>query len=158
MALLVFVVISVVYLVATETRKPSTTGEQTDELTTGESGRTTEAADRKLVVYYFHGNKRCNTCRTIEAFTEEAITTGFPDDLESGRIEWKAVNVDEPENTHFVGDFELTTRSVVLVDVSGGKQTRWTNLERVWDLVQNKDAFIDYITENTNTYLAESDG
>lgn len=160
MVLLAFVAVSVVYLIVTETRKTPATGEQltNGEQTSGEGVQTIGVADRQLIVYYFHGNKRCNTCRTIEAFTEEAITTGFPEDLESGRIEWKAVNLDEPGNGHFVDDFKLTTKSVVLVDMSGGEQKRWTNLERVWDLVRDKDGFIDYITENTNTYMAESDG
>ena len=46
----------------------------------------------------------------------------------------------------------------MLVDIRRGQEDKWTNLERVWDLVQKKDAFIDYITENTNASLVESDG
>jgi hypothetical protein len=152
--LLVFVAVSVVYLVMNETRKPTQPG---GDQTTEENVRNAGSTDR-LIVYYFHGNKRCNTCRTIEALTEEAITTGFSEQLESGRIEWKTVNVDETENGHFVGDYELTTRSVVLVEIRQGHEEKWTNLDRVWDLVQKKEAFIDYITENTNACLVESDG
>ena len=29
--------------------------------------------NRKVVAYYFHGNMRCMTCRTIEAYAKEAI-------------------------------------------------------------------------------------
>lgn len=30
-----------------------------------------------VVAYDFHGNKRCSTCRKLEAYSEEAITGGF---------------------------------------------------------------------------------
>ncbi len=94
----------------------------------------------------------------IEAYTEETIKSNYPQELESGRLEWKTVNVDEPVNKHFVRDYQLSTRTVVLVDVNPGKKERWTKLERVWQLVRNKEAFVDYILENTNTYLADHDG
>lgn len=155
--LLAFVAISIVFLVVKETRSrraPVVAAESA-----GDSGSTaTKTVDAKLIVYYFHGTKRCNTCRTIEAYTEEAVRSGFPKQLESGRIEWRPVNVDEPENEHFVEDYGLTTRTVVLVDVEQGREEKWTKLERVWDLVGDKDAFVDYITKNTGEYLAGRDG
>jgi len=123
-------------------------------------GETVEAAvaDSKVIVYYFHGNKRCNTCRTIEAYTAEAVNSGFEKQIESGRVEWRPVNIDEPENGHFVEDYELTTRTVVLVDIVEGREGKWTKLDRVWDLTGDKDAFVDYITTNTGAYLAGRDG
>jgi hypothetical protein len=160
--LLAFVAVSVVYLVVTE-RDTRPAAEGTTEHPAAaqapeENNVVTPAPDQRLVVYYFHGNKRCNTCRTIEAYTEEAIRTGFPDELRSGRLVWIPVNVDVPENGHFVEDFGLTTRTVVLVDVDQGNEEKWTKLDRVWQLVQNKEAFVDYITENTNVYLAKNNG
>jgi hypothetical protein len=160
--LLAFVAVSIVYLVVTErdTRRAAedTTEHPAAAQAPEENNVITPAPDQRLVVYYFHGNKRCRTCRTIEAYTAEAIKTGFEDELQSGRLEWKVVNVDDAENEHFVQDYQLTTRTVVLVDIDQGNERKWTKLERVWDLVQNKEEFVDYITENTNTYLAEHDG
>jgi uncharacterized membrane protein len=59
------------------------------------------------VVYYFHATSRCATCRTIEAYAHDAVTTAFAADLSSGSLEWQAVNVDEPVNRHFIQDFQL---------------------------------------------------
>ncbi|MEJ2720780.1 MAG: nitrophenyl compound nitroreductase subunit ArsF family protein [bacterium] len=155
--LLAFVAISIVFLVVKETRSPRAPAVVAEPA--GGSGSTaTKIPDSKLIVYYFHGTKRCNTCRTIEAYTEEAVRSGFPTQLETGRIVWRPVNVDEPENEHFVEDYGLTTRTVVLVDVEQGHEEKWTKLDRVWDLVGDKDAFIDYITKNTGEYLAGRDG
>lgn len=110
----------------------------------------------KVIAYYFYGTVRCSTCRTIEAYAEEAIKNGFQSELQSGALEWRAVNVNIPENEHFIRDYELTTRSVVLADIWDGQQKQWKNLARVWQLVRNRQAFTSYIQEETRKYLAGS--
>lgn len=35
----------------------------------------------KTTVYYFHGNTRCVTCKTIEKFTKEAVDQGFSEQV-----------------------------------------------------------------------------
>lgn len=84
-------------------------------------------------VYYFHGNQRCSSCDRIEALTLKAI--------EGQGCTFKAVNLDEPVNEHFVKDFELDTRVVVIQHEGNYKK-----MENVWGLVNGKDAdFITYI-------------
>jgi hypothetical protein len=111
------------------------------------------AAPRQTVVYYFHGNKRCKTCRAIEAYTAEAIQGGFARELAGGRMVFRAINVDEPANEHFVRDFQLSTRSVVVADTRDGAVTDWRNLERVWELTGDKGAFVLYIQQETSRTL-----
>jgi hypothetical protein len=84
-----------------------------------ESGEKIAADDRntpdsKVVVYYFHGSTRCVTCRAIENFSRAAVGNAFPDEIQKGRLEFQAINVEEPANEHFVDDYQLVTRSVVL--------------------------------------------
>jgi hypothetical protein len=102
---------------------------------------------------YFHGNMRCSTCKKIEALSREAIETGFPGELKSGRLEFQAVNIDLPENEHFVRDFRLTNRSLVIVKVSGGRAEKWENLMRVWEYVGDKVQFIGYVQSETRKFL-----
>ena len=111
--------------------------------------------DVEVVAYYFHGNLRCRTCRTIEAYSEEAIRSEFADELASGRLAWHVVNVEEPENKHFVKEFELVTRSLVLADYEDGEVTRWENLKQVWQLVRDKERFLDYVNSSTRKFLQE---
>lgn len=108
-----------------------------------------------VVAFYFHGKVRCTTCRTIEAYAHDAIHAGFADQLENGDLTWRVVNVDEPENQHFVHEFQLVTRSVVLAEFHDGRPVRFKNLDRVWQLVRNRNAFVDYIQSETNAFLAE---
>ncbi len=109
--------------------------------------------ERKLVVYYFHGNFRCHSCNMIENLTKKAVNSGFADQLKSGSIEIKVINIEEPDNKHFVDDYKLYTKSVILSDVKGGKETGWKNCEKVWTLLGNEEKFIEYIQSEIKTFL-----
>jgi hypothetical protein len=109
--------------------------------------------DNGLIAYYFHGNRRCVTCRKIEQYTREAIESGFERELQRGTLVWKPVNVDVRENSHFVSRYELSTRSVVIVRVSQREETDWKNLEKVWELVGDRPAFIKYIQDEVKEFL-----
>ena len=101
-------------------------------------------------VYYFHGTTRCATCKTIEAYAHETVASAFAPDLKAGSLEWKVVNVDEPANQHFVRDFQLYTRSVVVVDAKDPK--RFKVLDRVWQLVGDKAAFQKYVEQEIRAF------
>ena len=101
-------------------------------------------------VYYFHGTTRCATCKTIEAYAHETVATAFAPDLKAGSLEWKTVNVDEPANQHFVRDFKLYTRSVVVVDAKDPK--RFKVLDRVWQLAGDKAAFQKYVEQEIRAF------
>ncbi len=55
-----------------------------------------EAANTKIVVYYFHGNARCPTCYKLENFAKSVVETDFANAIKDGKLEWKTVNVEEP--------------------------------------------------------------
>jgi hypothetical protein len=156
--LLLFVTVSAAYFVFNEVARRDEPPRAADAPGVDPSAAAKTDAGNKVIVYYFHATRRCLTCKTIEAYSEEAIKSGFAEDLESGSMEWRAVNVDEPENKHFIDDFQLATKTVVLVHVVGGANREWKKLDRVWELVQNKPAFIDYILDNTNEFLADAHG
>jgi len=111
--------------------------------------------DHKLIVYYFHGRKRCGPCRTIEAYTHDGIQTYFGEQLKNGRIEWVIRNYVNPKYAHFKDDFQLYTQSVVLTDMKGDQMVRWKNLNKVWTLVRDKDAYYDYIRREVEAYLKD---
>lgn len=112
-------------------------------------------APRRLVAYYFHGTKRCNTCRAIEAQAREALESGFPEALLAGRLEWREVNVDQPGNDRFVKEYELTGSTLVLVEIRDGAPVRFKRLGKVWDLVADRPAFQDYVQQETRAWLEE---
>ncbi len=109
-------------------------------------------ADR-TIAYYFHGYRRCASCLKIEAYTKEAIDSFFTEPLTDGRLEWRVVNTDDEENQHFLKDYQLYTKSVVLVAMNNDKQVRWKNLDKVWKLLGDKKEFMDYIHTELNTFM-----
>jgi hypothetical protein len=118
-----------------------------------EAASSSGAAADGFVAFYFHGNVRCATCRKIEAYADEAIAQGFVDELASGRLAWRVVNIEEPEDKHFVEDFQLVTRSVVLAEFRDGEVVRWQNLDKVWQLVRDKERFVGYVQDETKAFF-----
>ena len=109
----------------------------------------------QLVVYYFHGNARCSSCYKLEQYAKESIEQNFADELKSGKIVFEIVNVDKPENDHFVADYQLYTKSVVLSLVKDGKQVKYKNLERVWNLLKDQNKYHEYIRDEIKPFLGE---
>jgi len=105
-----------------------------------------------MVVYYFHNNYRCPSCKKIEAYTNETVTTKFADDIKKGVITWKMVNVDEPANKHFIKEYKIFTKQVVLVEMKDGAQARWKNLDKIWDLLGDKTKFSAYIEKELKDF------
>jgi hypothetical protein len=110
-------------------------------------------AQRKVIAYYFHGNYRCTSCRTIEAWTKKAIQESFSADLKAGRLEWRVVNVETAGNEHFMKDYKLYTKSVVLSDVRNGKEAKFKNLDKVWTLLRDESAFKTYVRDEVKASL-----
>jgi|GEM_PF-654586 len=109
--------------------------------------------DTYINVYYFHGNYRCVTCRTIEMYTREAVNGAFLQELGNGRLHMRILNMQEPENEGYVKDFGLEYYIVVVEKVVDGKRVEWKKLEKVWDLLNDKEAFKDYVVNETRDYL-----
>ena len=111
------------------------------------------AKDDRFVAYYFHGDRRCVTCRKLEAFSQEAIAAGFEKELKDSVLVWQAVNYDEKDNKHFIEDYKLYTKAVILSQVRNGKEVAFKNLDKIWQLVGDKDRYIAYVQEETRAFM-----
>ncbi len=156
--LLGFVAAAAVFLVLKETQSAAVGDPATPTGTAAVVAATApvpepNALPRKLTVYYVHGTKRCNTCRAIESQAKQALDDGFPEALMTGRLEWQSVNADEPANEHFYKDFELTGSSLLMVDFADGRQTRFKNLGKIWDLAADPPAYIAYVQSEVKPWL-----
>ncbi|KPA19262.1 conserved hypothetical protein, secreted [Candidatus Magnetomorum sp. HK-1] len=109
----------------------------------------------KFVVYYFHGNKRCFSCNKIEALSNEAIQKYFAKELQQGQIEWKVINIDKSENKHFIDDFQLYTKSLIVSKQSKSKVIRWKNLKNIWILLNDQTKFYDYVHDEMISFMKE---
>jgi len=147
-SLLLFVAASIVTLVGKELAgKPSPTGPAQGILPG------TPPDGRQLVAYYFTGRVRCSSCRKIEAVSRETIEKSFPKELACNRLRFLVVNVDQPENRHFVEEFQLESSSLVLVEMQNGKPLGWKNLPDVWTLVEDDSKLEKYVRDEVASRL-----
>jgi len=140
--LLAFVAVSVGVLVVQELRPAK--------------GEDLGGAGHKVVVYYLHGMKRCDACRSIEAAAHEAVEKGFPGALKDGRLEWRVANYEAPGNERLAKDYEVMASTVVLIELRDGKRVAWRNLEdEVWGHVNDKEGLVRAVREQVAAMLRE---
>ncbi|UCH78542.1 MAG: hypothetical protein JSU81_00930 [Candidatus Coatesbacteria bacterium] len=159
--ILTFVAVSVVYLVVKEVKKATApeAAPAGGEVASAETAATPAGSklppvgDRQIVVTYVYFGKRCATCLKIERYTEEALERGFASELEAGAVAWRTVDADEPSHKHYLTDYELYAKAVIVSDVRGGEEVRWKNLMKVWQLTGDKGLFMRYVQEEVRAYL-----
>lgn len=108
---------------------------------------------KEIRIYYFHRTLRCPSCLKIESLAHETVKKFFPVELESGAVQWHAVNVDDEDKQHYVDAYGLSTQTLIVAEFSGGKQSRWKNLDKVWDLLDNDVEFGRYVELEIRDYL-----
>jgi thiol-disulfide isomerase/thioredoxin len=109
----------------------------------------------QVVVYYFRGNARCPSCYKLEQYAKEAVEQNFANELKDGRMQFKVVNIDQSGNAHFVNDYQLYTKSVVISLVKEGKQVKFKNLDKVWSLLRDPNKYHDYVRDEVKPFLGE---
>ena len=109
-----------------------------------------------VVAYYLHGTMRCPTCHKLEQYSKEAIEDNFKNELRSGKLEYKVVNVEDKGNEHYASDYQLYTKSLILSLVKDGKEIKWKNMDKIWEYVRNKERFVDYVKGGVADLLKEA--
>ena len=110
------------------------------------------AADAVLVTY-FSSDVRCATCVRIERLTRECVERNFAPEIQSGRIQFRTVNLDGPGNEHFVQDYQLISKTVIVSDRAKGQEVKWENLQEVWSKQKDEQAFEAYVVDAVRRHL-----
>ena len=157
-ALLIFVAGSLGYMIARENKAGSVPVQNTPPPPSQPqavplSGTGQAEPNQQLIVYYFHGNMRCLTCHKLEDYAREALETFFAEQIDNKKIQWKVLNVEVPENEHFIRDYQLVTKAVVLSDVVNGQEVAWQNLDQIWQKVGDKNSYLEYIQDSIIKFL-----
>jgi hypothetical protein len=155
--LLLFVVASVVTLIAKEVSHRETGESSTREPSTKAIPLTivTGRADGpcRVVACYFHNTVRCATCLQIEQAARETVEASFSGELTSGRLTWMALNMEEEGNRAYATLFDMAMPTLILVRVDGDAIAEWAPLENTWGLIRNPDRFSMYIADNVRVFL-----
>lgn len=117
--------------------------------------KTAPKSESQIIAYYFHGNFRCATCHKLETYAKEALETQFKGEMDSGKLVFKTVNVEEKGNEHFVQEYQLYTKTLIISLIKGGKESKWKNLDKIWDYVGSKEKYFNYVKEEVNGFSKE---
>jgi len=154
-SLLLFVAASIVVLTVKSLRQSPQSATASEVLNDGSTVSPGLAIQDGVMVYYFHNNTRCPTCRSIEAYAREAVETGFADELKSKQVVWRVINYETPGNEHYATDYEVVAPNVVLAMFKDGKQIKWKGLPEVWEHVGDKPTFVNFVQKSLREFIEE---
>lgn len=83
----------------------------------------------KLKIVYFHSERRCPTCISIEDNTKKVLNTYFAKELKEGTITFVSLDVEDKQNIKMVEKYEAEGSSLYLTSVKSKKEntTDFTN-------------------------------
>jgi len=67
-----------------------------------------------LEVYHFHETKQCYSCRVLGELAKETMNTSFMQEMDEGKIFFRSVNIQLPENAEIVSRFVPTSSSLMI--------------------------------------------
>jgi len=143
-SLLLFVVVSVAYFVYDEIRLSSVV--QKPEAGSTDSGDPALPKDY-VTLYYFHGTIRCQTC------LEKVLETYFSSRVEDGTLRWQVVNIDLPENYHYVDEYIIMYNTLVIQSYKNNEAGEWKELWKAWDLSEKGEEYIQYVRDEVASFL-----
>lgn len=112
--------------------------------------------DNYVEVVYFHGLKRCPTCRAIEEETRQLVDSIFADDLKSGSLRFTIVDISTPEGEAIADRYEVSWSSLFINQWRNGSEQRHDYTDFAFECARSNPAeYKDSIAKDIRTLLAE---
>lgn len=74
-----------------------------------------EGPDLKAEVYYFHMERRCTTCKIVEAESQKALKQLYPGEMEKGTVLFKSVNIQDADNRPLMDKYGVRGQTLLVV-------------------------------------------
>lgn len=108
----------------------------------------------KIEVIDFHSTHRCMTCNAIEANTKFTLEEYFADELESGKITFQSINIDEKENYAMAEKFQASGTSLFLNVIDDGNEVQINLTNLAFKKGKDKAAFSKELKRKIEKQLA----
>ena len=76
-------------------------------------------------VYYFHGTRRCTTCKAVEEVTREILNEYYATELENKTISFESINLDEEDSKEIANKLKVSGQTLLFI--SDNDTTNLTN-------------------------------
>jgi thiol-disulfide isomerase/thioredoxin len=108
----------------------------------------------KIQVFMFHATARCATCIAIGQLADATVNEYFSAELKSGKIEFREVNVDLPENKELATRFQASGSSL-RINAIYDEQDHISEDVTVWRLTSDETQFKNYLKNKIDTILGK---
>ena len=112
-----------------------------------------DASTDRVVAMYFHRTQRCPTCLKMGSYSEEAVKSGFAQQVKDGKVEFRYIDFQDGKNAALTKGYKVGGPTLIVARVAGGKVAEYKNLTEIWTKVRDKGAFIEYVQSNVKNYL-----
>ena len=112
-------------------------------------------AGNQVVMSYFIAGSRCESCKKIEELTHLTANKDFPAEVANQKLIFRVIDTGVPANAHYEADYKLTSKTVILSHRVDGKETEWAAMDKVWDLLDDPEAYRSYLAGTIRTYLGK---
>ena len=109
----------------------------------------------KVQVYAFHSTARCYACIIMGQYAKATVEEFFQPELRDGKIEFREINIDLPENREVAKKFKAAGSSLFLNAVIDGEDNIKEEAQ-AWRLLGNQKAFSDYLSEKIRSMNGET--
>ncbi len=65
--------------------------------------------------YYFHGTRRCTTCKAVEEVTKEIFNDYYETELAEKRISFESINLDEEDSKVLASKLKVSGQTLLFV-------------------------------------------
>jgi hypothetical protein len=69
----------------------------------------------KIIVYYFHYERRCANCVAIEEVTRKTLQEYYPTLVKKGTITFKSINMDEKSGENLADKLKVSGQSLLII-------------------------------------------
>jgi len=103
----------------------------------------------KIQVFVFHNTHRCSSCIAVGKLAGETVNEYFQPELQQGKIEFREINIDLPENKELASKFQASGSSLYINAIIDGQDNIAEDIT-VWQLINQESKFKNYLKNKLN--------
>ena len=100
--------------------------------------------------YYFHGTRRCTTCKAVEEVTKEILNDYYATELANKTISFESINLDDDDNKVLASTLKVSGQTLLFV--SDADTVNLTN-QAFMNAVSNPLKLSEFITDEIDKML-----
>ncbi|MDD3190489.1 MAG: nitrophenyl compound nitroreductase subunit ArsF family protein [Candidatus Pacebacteria bacterium] len=119
-----------------------------------QSQENSQSESDMVQIYLFHSTRRCSTCIAIGQYAGETVNEFYREEIASGKIEFREINMDLPENKGLTERFQASGSSLYINTIIDGKDNIAEDTN-VWRLTGDKTKFKNYLKQKLDNLLGK---